>query len=149
MTRSLEQQMADIRDGRSVQFSLPIQIKAAQLSAYTEIEVKLPGLASALWLPPIVVMPDYSTILQNVAVVLGVRINLQSAPMLAWGMSGNLVAQFTGPIERIFVRNLGGVSADMFFYAARGIGISYSGGNTAAGTPSSSPSFGGGGNTQS
>ena len=98
--------------------------------------------------PPTVVVNN-AVVQQNTNVILGVRINLESAPMLPWGLMGNNIASFTGPVERLYITLLAGPAADMTFLAARGIGVGYSGGLTAAGTPSASPAVVGGGATGS
>jgi hypothetical protein len=156
MSLPIGQQMAAIRAGQ-VQFAQHIQLTVAQLAAAladsSEIEVPLPGVMSNLWLPPTWVRGDYTIQSNPLTYVLGVRINFANAPMLPWGLQGNNVASFAGPIEKFFVTLLSlGAGAlqvsPITFLAARGIGVGYSGGLTAAGTPSASPSFQGGGNAQ-
>jgi hypothetical protein len=130
-----------IRNNRLIQFSPLIQIPPSMLVAGVEKRIELAGLVSALWLPPTWVDETYNINANPAATIIGIRINLQSAPMLPWGLQGNNVSSFTGPVERIFVTLLSGAAAAFTFLAARGIGIGYSGALTAAGTPSTSPSI--------
>jgi hypothetical protein len=138
---TLEQQMAAIRHSRMTQFSGHTQIQPEMLVAGVERHIKLPGLASALWMPPSFVVAG-QIIANPPTMVFGVRINLPSAPMLPWGLQGNNVSSFTGPVEELFVTLLSGTAALVTLLSARGIGIGYSNGLTAAGTPATSPSFG-------
>jgi hypothetical protein len=136
---TLAEQMRAIRGGGTVQFAPLIQLTAAQLATNQEIAVSLP-LCGLLALPPNYVIAG--VLQQNpTGIVLGIRINSASAPQLAWGLTGNLLAAFTGPVEEIYVQLLSGAPANVAMLAGRGFGLSYSGGMTAAGTPSTSPTF--------
>jgi hypothetical protein len=149
MSTPLNLLMQQIRDGKVAQFVPPLRIPLGQMVVGQEYNYKLGGLCSTLWIPPIIVTAG-APVAQLATVQLGVRINKQGAPLLAWGLQGNFISSFSGPVEEIFVSLLGGVpNADYYFYGARGIGLGYSGALTAAGTPSSSPSFGNGAPQQS
>ncbi len=132
--------MTAIRNGRMVQFAPPIQILGSQLALGAQIAIQLPALLSALWMPPTYVVAG-QVVANPATQIIGVRINLESAPMLPWGLQGNNISSFSGPVERIFVELLQGAGSDVVLMGARGIGIGYSDALTAAGTPSSSPSI--------
>jgi hypothetical protein len=148
MTMDLATTMSMIRQGKLSQFVPPIRISAAQLVSGVETRIRLPALISNLWLPPTYVL-NGQLVANPATLVFGVRINTRDALMLPWGQQGNNVSAMTGAMEEIYVTLLSGVAADVVLHGARGIGISYSNGLTAAGTPSSSPSFGTTGTTQS
>jgi hypothetical protein len=141
-------EMGLIRTGKKAQFVPPILIKANQLQLGVDTLIELGSLLSNLWLPPTFVV-NYALQTNPAGLVFGVRINRPDAPILPWGIAGNNVCSFVGPVERIYVCLLSGISADVCLLGARGVGVNYSGALTTGGTPSSSPNVGGLGTIQS
>jgi hypothetical protein len=146
MKEDLVTVLNEIKTGGRVQFAPPIRLNYLQLAAAalsnTPIQYVLPQACDTLWLPPSYVTRDGVVVLNPQNAVIGIRINFEDAPILPWGLQGNNVSAFVGPVDRIFVTLLVLGGADIVLHAARGIGVGYSGGTTAAGTPSSAPSFG-------
>jgi hypothetical protein len=133
-----------IRSGILTQFASPVSILASQIgSGVRDFEVQLSAPCNALWLPRFV-CPDGQTIKTNpAAMVLGVRINKPEAAMLLWGLGGDLVCTFTGPVDRIYVTLLSGSAADIMLLAASGVAIGFSSSALTDGTAPTVPSVDG------
>ena len=117
------------------QFSPLIQIPAAKLVAGVENRIDLPQLCDKLWLPSTVVIANAIVANAINSIAIGIRINLQSAPMLPWGLNANEVCRFDGPVETIFVSLLSGAATNVYLMGTRDVSLTYSGFMFGAGTP--------------